>query len=113
LLHFLQLATKLLLAENLQSEQCRLQTEHQLLLECCEGLQLLKQTNSAQGDTADAAAAGAAAGYAAEELALLQQLQVRLEQLLYTLVCVATQTNTAATAAVRQQLAGAAPRSAC
>jgi hypothetical protein len=60
-----------LLAKRLEAEHTRLQADHQLLLECCEGLQLLQLQNNG-----DREAAGAAAGYAAEELALLQQLQV-------------------------------------
>jgi hypothetical protein len=65
----LQLAQQLALAQLLEAEQTRLQAEHQLLLECCDGMALLRLRSSQHDD---------AGGYAAGELALLQQLQVRL-----------------------------------
>jgi hypothetical protein len=67
----LQLARKLSQAATLEAERSRLQAEHQLLVDCCDGLQLLKLKGS------DNAAAAQEVDSAAEELPLLQQLQVR------------------------------------
>jgi hypothetical protein len=75
-LQTLQLAQQQLLAQQLEAEHCRLRAEHQLLLECCDGMAQLRLRSSEH-------AAHGGAGYAAGELALLQQLQVRHDQTAY------------------------------
>jgi hypothetical protein len=72
---FLQLTDKLLLAQRMEADHERLQAEHQLLLKCCEGLQLLRLQHSEMDGSFSASD---------EELALLQQLQVCLAWLFTT-----------------------------
>lgn len=74
------MAQQLALAQQLEAEHCRLQAEHQLLLECCDGMALLRLRGN------EHAAVAGAAGYAAGEVALLQQLQVGLGKAVSSIV---------------------------
>lgn len=62
----MQVTAKLALAQQLEREHSRLQAEHQLLVACCDSLQLLRLQH------------GEAEHIHEEELALLKQLQVRV-----------------------------------